>query len=305
MTIEVCIPTIKAGIHCMDFFIDNLLSTASKPDEIVISTSYHDEEDLAALRNSKHSSRISMMLKAPSYTEGMLTSSSNHSSAINTLAKNSHCDIVIFSDYDMAFLKHGWDNCIKEILKEKDFFGTPYAPIDLSFGVDPTKGIAPWLVMQKMIKYQKIPNLGFFAIGQNDLKKVLADGPLTNFDTFLVSGNLPFRFVFTHQMAEELNLPLGSLNWMDTGHEITGFPAKYGFTYKTLEYVFAKDSEVFNHKHLLSYIKHIFRPEIFHLDGEPFLFHFKKGSMKAQLGGDANFFEYFVEDVNSWLKAHP
>ena len=304
MTIEVCIPTIKAGIHCMDFFIDNLLSTASKPDEIMISASYHDEEDLAALRNSKHSSRISMMLKAPSYTEGMLISSSNHSSAINTLAKNSHCDIVIFSDYDMAFLKRGWDICIENALKETDFFGTPYAPIELGFGKDPTGGIAPWLVMQKMIKYQKVPNLGFFAISQDNLKKVLADGPLTNYDTFLVNGNLPFRFVFNHDMAKELNLPLGSINWMDTGYEITQLPAKYGFTYKTLEYVFAKNSDVFTHKYLLSYIKDIFRPELFYLDGEPFLFHFKKGSMKAQLGGDVNFFDYFVDDVKAWLKAN-
>lgn len=305
MTIEVCIPTIKAGIHCMDFFIDNLLSTASKPDEIMICTSYHDDEDLAALKNSRHSSRISMMLKAPSYKKGKFIPSANHSSAINTLAQNSHCDIVLFSDYDMAFLKRGWDVCIENVLKEADFFGTPYAPIELGFAKDPTDGISPWLVMQKMRKYQGIPNLGFFAIGIDNLKRILADGPLTNFDVFLTEGNLPFRLVFTRQMAEELNLPLGSLNWMDTGHEITGFPAKYGFTYKTLDYVFAKDSEVFNHKYLLSYIKEIFRPEIFHLDGEPFLFHFKKGSMKSQLGGDANFFEYFVEDVNSWLKANP
>jgi len=32
------------------------------------------------------------------------------------------------------------------------------------------------------------------------------------------------------------------------------------------------------------------------------LFHFKKGTMKSKIGGDANFFDYFKIDVNNYIK---
>lgn len=302
MSIEICIPTVRTALHCMDFFIENLLATAAEPNQIVISVSYHSPEDLAALEKSPHYRRIGGVHQSPSYTGGKFDPSANHSSAINALAKHSRGEIVIFSDYDMAFLKKGWDEDIRNVLKNCDFFGTPYAPLALGFGKDPTDGMAPWIAMQKMMKYQGVPNLCFFAIRREALTRILKDGPLTNFDQFLNEGNLPFRFVNTHAMAAELNLPLGSLHWMDTGYEISSFPQKYGFKHRSLEYVFAKDSDVFTHKYLLSYLKDIFKPEVYHWEGKPFLFHFKKGSMKAQMGGDANFFEYFKLDVKNYLQ---
>lgn len=301
MNIELCIPAIKAGAHCLEFYIDNLIQTAARPDRIKISVSYHNEEDLKWLSGIRNANRIMSFFHAPSYKEGKFVASANHSSAINILAEYAHGDIVIFSDYDMAFLRRGWDEDIERVLRSHDFFGTPYAPLELGFSKDPTGGAAPWLAMNKLMKYQNTPNLGFFAIKKTSLDRILKDGPLTQFDKFLNNGGLPFRFVNTKEMAEELNLSLGALNWMDTGYEITGFEKKYGFTHRSLEYIKIAESEVFTHKFLLAQVKQIFHPEIFHFDSVPFLFHFKKGTMKAELGGDFNFFDYFKLDVNNYL----
>ncbi len=298
MNIELCIPAVADGIHCLDFYLQNLRSLASQP--VKVTVSYHTDHDLAAILAMKN--QPDATIQAPAYSKGPFVASANHSSAINVLARQAMGDIVIFSDYDMAFLKKGWDDDIRDVLAIHDFFGTPYAPIELGFAKDPTDGLAPWIAMQKMRKYQGIPNLGFFAIRCTSLNRVLSDGPVTRFDDFLNAENLPFRFINTNEMAEELNMPLGSLNWMDTGHEVTSFPKKYGMTHQALEYVFAKDSDVFTHKFLLSYLKDIFKPEFFYLKGKPYLFHFKKGTMKAKIGGDVNFFDYFKLDVKNYLQ---
>lgn len=298
MNIELCIPAVADGIHCLDFYLQNLGALASQP--VKVTVSYHTDADLAAVRAMRN--QPDDVVQAPAYSRGPFVASANHSSAINVLAQKAMGDIVIFSDYDMAFLKKGWDDDIRDVLKVHDFFGVPYAPLELGFAKDPTDGQAPWIAMQKMRKYQGIPNLSFFAIRAASLHRILKDGPVTRFDDFLNADNLPFRFVHTHELADELNLPLGSLNWMDTGHEVTSFPKKYGMTHQALEYVFAKDSEVFTHKFLLAQLRDIFKPEFFYLKGKPYLFHFKKGTMKAKIGGDVNFFDYFKIDVKNYIK---
>jgi hypothetical protein len=50
--IAVCIPTIGVGIRYLEFYIKNLVITASDPDSLAIYVSYHTDEDLQAIQNS-------------------------------------------------------------------------------------------------------------------------------------------------------------------------------------------------------------------------------------------------------------
>lgn len=129
MNIELCVPAVADGIHCLDFYLQNLRSLASQP--VKVTVSYHTDHDLAAILAMKN--QPEKTIQATSYSKGPFLASANHSSAINALARQAMGDIVIFSDYDMAFLKKGWDDDIREILKTHDFFGIPYAPIELGF----------------------------------------------------------------------------------------------------------------------------------------------------------------------------
>lgn len=300
--IDMSIPAVGVGAHCLDFYIGNLLKTAAHPERITISVTYHNEEDLAALRGIENAKHVKNFYHVPAHGADKFFASANHSAAVNLLATRADKDIVIFSDYDMAFLKKGWDADIEAILQEHDIFGVPYAPIELAFGKDPTEGVAPWLANTPMMKYQKIPNLSFFAIKNDLLKTIIEHEPLTSFDRFLVKDGLPFRFINTHELANELNLKIGQLHWMDTGYEIPALVKKLGLKCKVLNYVFAAKSEVFSHKFLLPTLNAILHPEFFYLNDKPFLFHFKKGSMKSKMGGEANFFDYFKIDVNRCLK---
>lgn len=303
-TIDLCIPAVGVGAHCLDFYLGNLLETAHYPGRLTISVTYHSPEDLAVIKGLKNAGFVKHFYHAPFYGLEKFFASANHSAAVNVLAENASQDIVIFSDYDMAFLKKGWDADIESILEKHDLFGVPYAPVELGFGKDPTEGLAPWLPNQKMMKYQGLPNLSFLAIKWPLLKSIIHDKPLTSFDQFLLKGDLPFRFINTHELAEELNMKLGQLNWMDTGNEIPSLVKRLALKCKVLNYVFPANADVFTHKFLLPSLKPILHPEFFYLDNDPFLFHFKKGSMKSKLGGDANFFDYFKLDVNNYLKAN-
>jgi hypothetical protein len=172
----------------------------------------------------------------------------------------------------------------------------------MSFGQDPSGGLAPWIPMAKMMKYQGLPNLSFLAIKLGLLKDITRNKPLTSFDQFLLDGGLPFRFVNEKSAAQMLNMKVGQMNWMDTGAEIPSLVQYMNLQCKTLDYVHPANSDVFTHKFLLASLRSILHPEFFYLDEKPFLFHFKKGSMKSKLGGEANFFYYFKVDVNNHVK---
>jgi len=292
--IAVCIPTIGKGIRYLEFYIKNLLETAKDP--VVIYVSYHTDDDKKALDNSSVRELISDMVMVPRQEKGMFIASTNHSRAINALALIAEEDIVLFSDYDMAFLRYGWDTIIKEKLKENSLFGVPYNTTE--FYLNDTK--LPWLEGTPAWKYQGIPNLSFMAITREALDLISHDDELTDFGTFLSRGGIPFRIINTIDLSKENHLTIGTLQWLDTGYEIPSQIRKHGLKYEAMEYLNITEQSIFPID-LFKNVNRLVHFESFNLDGEPFLCHYKKGSSK--LGRDDNklMFGIFMKGVNDHL----
>lgn len=304
--IDFCIPYIPAGLMCLEHLIDNLLSTAKSPEKIRILVSYHTEEALNILQSSSCYSKIFKTVFSPSYPENLLFHpSANHSAAINCLTKETSSETIILSDYDMAFLYRGWDEYICEQLEngKASVAGVCYAPLYLNLNMGALNEHMPWLPNTPLVKYQDLPNLSFFCIKKEALTNVFND-KLTEFDAFLSSGGIPFRLINTLELAVTNNLPLGSMQWLDTGHEIPGEIFSKGLKYQTFA------PQPYHDQCILSYIKNpkqvptILLPEIFYLmpSKTPFICHFKKGSAKMSGGNGEDEFIKFTNDVRTFLE---
>jgi hypothetical protein len=296
-SIDFCIPYVGKGLVCLEFLIQNALQTSTHPDRIKFNVSYHTEDDLALLKSSTYFKYISKVIYAEPFSESIpFFASANHSLAINNLINNSESEIIIICDYDMSFVKIGWDSLIvNQILtSESDCLGVAYQPfiMKLQFAK------IPWLSNVQLIKYQKLPNLSFFCLKRSVFVEIF-NRKLTSFDKFLSEGGLPFRLINTEYLSLVNNLPLGTMQWLDTGYEIPEIIHENKLKYKTL---FPVD---YNQQNILDYLTKpketpmILLPEIFFLETTtPFLCHFKKGTAKLTNGnGDYEFqkFKYCVE----------
>lgn len=292
-SINFCIPFIGLGTRYAEFLVTNLYETAEFPARISICVSAHTEADVAAIKNSSFSRRVQSIAMADPYPKNMLFfTSANHSRAINALAAKSESDITIFSDYDMAFLCRGWDVRIEEILSTHDLCGVAYPPVWTGFDMRQL----PWLVNVPLAKYQQNPNLSFMAITKKCLDETFGR-KLTDFDSFLANGGLPFQIVNTREMAELLKLPVGTIVWMDTGFELPFAIQKNNLNASTFQFAPFADQNIFSSA--IAFAggldpETVEIPEVF-CDGapaHPFLAHFKKGSAKAKKEADFGFEQF-------------
>lgn len=302
-TIDFCIPAIGAGAHYLDYLISNLYRTASNPERIRVMVSYHNEEDREQLAAAKYAAQIQEFVKIPAYSDVLFAASANHSAAINGLACRCASDIAIFCDYDMAFLMPGWDKVIADRLFERgcDLIGVQYSNLVLTAKFDKSSALG-WLSGVPLVKYQRMPNLSFLAMRRELLTSCFAGGKVTAFDRYLVEGGLPFRIINSPAMARETQIPMGTIQWLDTGYEIPGLIAQHQLKYETLLYRGLSDQAVFPVKEPFSLLGTIQQPEFFYLDNAPFLCHFKKGSLKSKNGAENNsLFELFIANIELFL----
>lgn len=304
-SINFCIPFIAPGTRYAGFLVSNLYATAAHPERITVSMSAHDQTDVAAIRNSSFSSKVHAIAMAEPYPGNMLFfPSANHSRAINALAAQSDAEITIFSDYDMAFLCHGWDTRLEQILETQDICGVAYPPLWTSYELPQL----PWLVNIPLAKYQQTPNLSFLAITKKCLNGTF-NGKLTTFDSFLANGGLPFQIVNTPQMADTLKLPVGTVIWMDTGFELPFVIREKNLHASALRFVEFKEQKIFATAADYSGDldpQMVELPEVYRDEGtaNPFLAHFRKGTFKAK--GNADFgFERFMQSIEMWLSNAP
>ena len=114
------------------------------------------------------------------------------------MAKASDADIVIFSDYDMAFLVKGWDIKITDILETQDLCGVGYPNATFSIM------LKHYVDMQLFSRnYQQTPNLTFLAITRQCIQTYFPQG-ISSFHHYLADGGLQLQFVNTPSMAEAL-----------------------------------------------------------------------------------------------------
>ena len=300
-TIDFCIPAIGAGARYLDYLVANLLRTAAQPGRIRILVSHHTREDRAQIEATACAARIDGFVEVPAHEGVMFAPSANHSSAINALAAACTADIIVISDYDMAFLMQGWDERIAErVLGGIDLFGVPYPPITLSQGFPKDSALA-WLSAAPLAKYQRMPNLSFLAMRRELLGACFPDGKVTSFDRYLAEGNLPFRIMNTREVALENQIPMGLVQWLDTGYELPGIIARHGLRHEAMEYRSLARQDAFARAEPFAQIDDIRQPEFFYLGGAPFLCHFKKGSMKAKDGKAVSLFDLFVANVEGYL----
>jgi hypothetical protein len=141
-----------------------------------------------------------------------------------------------------------------------------------------------------------LPNLIFFCTKNSTIKNFF-NNRLTNFDGYLLSGNLPFRVINSKKLECENNLPLGSFQWLDTGYEIPEVISNNKLSYMTLIYdsnqkilPIDMNENITNH------------PEIFLFPriNVPFLVHFKKASKK--LGKNNLQLEKNFDIISKFLK---
>lgn len=301
-TIDFCIPAIGAGARYLDYLVANLLRTAARPDRIRILVSHHTDQDRAAIEATPAAQRIAGFVQVPAHEGVMFAPSANHSSAINALAARCTADMLILSDYDMAFLMPGWDERIAERVCGGgiDLFGVPYPPLALSqhFAKDSPLG---WLSGVALAKYQRMPNLSFLALRRELLGTHFPGGRITSFDRYLAEGNLPFRVMNTRAIAIENQIPMGMVQWLDTGYELPELIARHGLRHEALAYRDLAGQGAFTATAPFAQLDRIRQPEFFHLGDAPFLCHFKKGSMKAQNGTATSLFDLFVANVEGYL----
>ena len=287
--IDLCITYIGPGFKYLEHLSRTAIELADNPKDINIRVSFHDGEDRKLLEPIKD--RFASITQAKSYRDRKILfwPSANHSSAINALAKECTGDISIFSDYDMVFLKKGWD---AELLNLTcDIAGVVYQPFSLSIETGWVKQNLPYLKDATICKYQKVPNLSFLVIKKKVLNEVFHKR-LTNFDDFLSKGGVPFRIVNTYKMGLSSNLPPGVIQWMDTGYELPEIILENELSYSLLEHCGISILKQYPRDQMMK----LDVPEVFSLHGEPFLAHYKKGFKKTQKD-NVYTWEMFVEDT--------
>lgn len=307
-TIDFCIPFIGWGLRYTEFLISNLLATATYPDRISISLSAHSQSDIELIKSSWINNVIKRVVVAPAwgntpsenfFSEGII-GSANHCSAIQSLCEQATADVIMFSDYDMAFLVAGWDQKIVEILDDHGLCGVGYP--DYSFPIHYVE--FPTLYQQRACNYQELPNLSFLAITQRCLTTFFPKG-ISTFHQYLAEGGLPFQIVNTPHMANALHLNVGSVWWMDSGFEIPFVIQQYKLRYETFiplafdnQCIFAPD--IFTDAPASGNLPDVF---VDGRSGEPLLAHFGHGTFKSQWL-DSALFDNFVVAVDRYLGKH-
>jgi hypothetical protein len=283
--IDFLIPFYSPGLKTIEYLINNLLLVTTKFERLNIIVSYHNKEELKYLESSSIFKYIYKTVHAPiplTNDQILFLGSYCHSVALKYLIKNIESEIVIISDQDIAILKYGWDEIIEYNLNNNyDIIATCYT--ELSFripymGINKNKQLIPLPNGIGVQKYRKLPNLYFFCTKNTIIKKFF-NNELTNFDEYLLNGNIPIRIINTKKLESETNLDLGSFQWLDTGYEIPEIIYNNKLSYLT----FIPD---LNQK-ILPISKHldpIKWPEIFlyPVVNYPFLIHFKKSSGKLK-----------------------
>ena len=299
--IDFCIPYISSGIKALEYLISNLIITTTKLDRLRIIVSYHNNDELKILETSTIFKYIHKTIHAPIVEDKtiLFKPSYNHSVALKCLIKNIESEIVIISDYDVAILKYGWDEIIEHNLDNNyDIIGVCYSNYNFTFksiSASDTK-IISFPSNLTFSKYQSLPNLVFFCTKNVTIKNSF-NNRLTNFDEFLLDGNLPFRIINSKKLESENNLPLGSFQWLDTGYEIPEVISNKKLSYMTLIYDSnQKILPIDMHENIMNH------PEIFLFPGinVPFLVHFKKASKK--LGKNNLQLEKNFDIISKFLK---
>jgi hypothetical protein len=307
-SIDFCIPYIATGLAYLEHLVDNLLQTAADPRRIHIFVSYHTDADLKALLASRAIDKISKIVHAPPYLTDKVNfvGSANHSMAINSLAAAVSSEIVVFSDYDMAFVYPGWDDLLEGCLYDhKDALcGVTYPPVGYPIAFPQVLQAFPELRESPAAKYQNVPNLSFLCIRQDVLKDVFGSR-LTCFDGLLAAGQLPFRKIDSSGLASATQLPLGTIQWLDTGYEIPEILQDLGLQYSVFPCMPIEQQKVFARPNKFEEMHVQYQPEFFHLQSAdvPFLCHYKKGTfkMKSTQGAEIDSFQLFADGVASYL----
>lgn len=285
--IDLCIPYIGQGFRYLDYLSRNAKALATHPERVNIRVSFHTPEDRELLEPIKD--RFASIVQAKSYQDRKILfwPSANHSAAVNALAKECDGDISMFCDYDMVFLRKGWDVELEQL--ESDLAGVPYQPYAMTV---PNKWVQENMpYVNHAVKYQRLPNLSFMVIKKNVLENVFGKH-ITQFDEFLAGGGIPFRIVNSYKIGLANTLPPGVIQWMDTGAEIPEIILDNELTYTLIDHC---DTSILKQCNTKDGYK-VTTPEVFELHNKPFLAHFKKGTKKADKGSGYTW-EQFIEDI--------
>ena len=283
--IDFFIPFYSPGLRTIEYLINNLLLVTSKFERLNIIVSYHNTEELKYLESSSIFKYIYKTVHAPISSindqYAGFFGSYCHSVALKYLIKNIESEIVIISDQDIAILKYGWDEIIEYNLNNNyDIIATCYPDANFNVRYIGVNKNLPIPIPKDMLlqKYRKLPNLYFFCT-KNTIIKNFFNNRLTNFDEYLLNGNLPIRIINTKKLESETNLELGSYQWLDTGHEIPEIIYNNKLSYLT--FIGDLNQKIVPINRDLNPIEY---PEIFLYPGinYPFLIHFKKSSKKLQ-----------------------
>lgn len=305
-TIDFCIPFVRSGLRYTEFLISNLLSTATYPDRISISISVHSSDNIELIKKSSFNNLVKRIVISPLYTvqddnnrfvmEGIV-GSANHCRAIQTLLDHATADVVIFSDYDMAFLTTGWDERVINILDNHDLCGVTYINEIIPFT------LVDFAEMHLFCRhYQQVPNLSFLAITKKSLDAFFSEG-ISSYHHYLFDGGLPTQIVHTVQMAEALHLPLGAVWMMDSGFEIPLVIQNNQLRYQTFNPVAFDKQTVFSADVFTDSPSSGNLPDVFvdSVSGEPLLAHYGKGTMKSLQFNNNSSFDCFMAAVNDYL----
>ena len=137
--IDFCIPFVGSGIGYLKFYLENILKTASNPTRLRFILSCHTSEDRDLIEKSELSGIVDKVIITPAFPDAvMFFPSANHSLAVNNLAREGSEEIIVISDYDMAFLRKGWDTDIEQLLylDNIDLFGVSYPSHNFHLNAD-------------------------------------------------------------------------------------------------------------------------------------------------------------------------
>ena len=289
--IDFLIPYVGIGINYLEFYIKNILTTSSNNVSIDFLVSYHNKEDFEILKKSKIFKYIKKTVFAKRDERGIFFSPSvSHTNALNELYKNISGEIVIFSDYDMAFVQKKWDQYIfSELYKNKiDLMGVNYhsEPLNIQEYIGSKQPIF-------CFKYQMLPNLSFLVAKSSTLKKFFPK-KITSYDELSFKQDFtPFFQIASDSISKIYNLRMNYGLWLDTGYEIPEVIYKNNLKTKLITHNQDLANNFFTKKE-----SSIFRKqEIFLLDNKPFLAHYRKGTQKKDDGA----FNLFKDDINSYI----
>jgi hypothetical protein len=217
--------------------------------------------------------------------------SANHCSAINELTQLCDAEINIFCDYDMAFLIHGWDVIVENILKKSiDVFGAPYGNYNLPNLSN--YNLPPEAILKS---YQLAPNLTFLCVTSKFLNKV--NKKITYFNDFLIEHKTNVRLIDSLALSRINKIDMGNFQVMDSGWEIPHHINEHSLNYQTLEMIGYQEQTVLSLFKNSTLPPHKY-PEVYLCNGDYFICHFTKGSTRVK---QYPLFDHFKRDVTTHL----